>query len=711
MFGQGLAFTVGQPSAHTQCPSAPPRAPWQHTEAAPSLVVGGGDGGGISSHSCVSQSLVGFHPHQSLESPIQDAGAMMDIDDKSFLVSLTETISHLRSDPSHPLSQSDLHPSDVIALPTSLPSSTRKHTKTAVIVVDTNYWVSHASFCSKLLAHLPSDTPIGVPKVVITELDGLKGASINHQSDQYNLNMLARHSGDLIYRAFLEKKVNIIGQRDGETMLKQDELRTRHTAVSHLRITNDDLILDYARYCLSVHAPRVVLLSNDKNLCTKAMIESITTFSHFMGTPESFLRLVLDEVTSHATGPVPTSSPYRTQNLSHHRPSTSSTSTTSSSISPFSPRYRNDSMHSGGSDNITAPIYRATVPNLDVLDSVRPQSYPPDASSSASAYCVLKPGERPHRGSESPRTHVAPGPRRAPAYTSGRERRASVTSSSSANGNASSVRSARGTRTGKRKGVAEGGDLDWDDDMSRKRVLDVGEGGLVDVQMLSTRARKARLLDRQLTRPNPRVVTSSSQPLTFPPPLLNDADTMMLDADLPTPPNRILAPYSSQHQQHQQDATASTTQEILAMFVPSLKPSLEALLRDRGIPFNRALDSDQASVRPRGSNAGCRPSAPPPASEEMYLLAVLERHHAYLTTRGCLKAPDFLGTRLPTLRGVMAEMVRARERGRGGVTCGDLAQFLRSTRELWGVCRAAGFEGDFRKANALVEKWEGWLRV
>ncbi|KAI9353481.1 PIN domain-containing protein [Obelidium mucronatum] len=209
----------------------------------------------------------------------------MDIDDESFILSLNTEISHLRSSSSSSLQTAPPASLTANLCPLAIP---RKRLK-AAIIIDTNYWISHSSFCSKILHLLDSDTPVMVPKVVIQELDGLKGAKITSRSSQYDLNMLARTAGDLIYQAFLKKKPSVVGQRDGETLITKES-----RGQSQERISNDDLILDYAKYCALNFATKVYLLSNDKNLCTKAMIEGISTISNSKQTPQAFYSLVKD---------------------------------------------------------------------------------------------------------------------------------------------------------------------------------------------------------------------------------------------------------------------------------------------------------------------------------------------------------------------------------------------------------------------------------
>ncbi|KAI9353482.1 hypothetical protein BDR26DRAFT_913770 [Obelidium mucronatum] len=131
----------------------------------------------------------------------------------------------------------------------------------AAIIIDTNYWLSHASFCSKILDILGSDTPVMVPQAVLKELNVLKaikpGTLPTNQISQNDLIASSRYAGNVIYQAFLKRKPSIVGQRDEESLITKE-----YRFHSPGRITNDDLILDYAKYCAKNLATKIYLLSN-----------------------------------------------------------------------------------------------------------------------------------------------------------------------------------------------------------------------------------------------------------------------------------------------------------------------------------------------------------------------------------------------------------------------------------------------------------------
>ncbi|KAJ3047126.1 hypothetical protein HDU99_009577, partial [Rhizoclosmatium hyalinum] len=210
----------------------------------------------------------------------------MDIDDESFISSLTAEINNIRS-----------HHTTVAEMPKTI-TNTPTSKLLAAIVIDTNYWISHSGFCAKLIDLVGPDTPILIPKVVLVELDGLKGNGIEMNSRGHDVKSLARVAGSMIRRALGEQKGNIGGQKDGETLITAEQRAFE-------KITNDDLIVDYAKYCAKFLAKKVFLLSNDNILCSKAMIEGIDTRSNYRDTPKAFKDLVSGNVSPTKTPPVP----------------------------------------------------------------------------------------------------------------------------------------------------------------------------------------------------------------------------------------------------------------------------------------------------------------------------------------------------------------------------------------------------------------------
>ena len=143
-----------------------------------------------------------------------------------------------------------------------------------VFVVDTNFIISHLNTLETLRSlsstyhHL-----IVIPTTVIQELDGLKRSPDVARGDNGTTNKeqgrtigtLARWGNDWIYKNLANLDSGLIGQK----------LRQRLNP----NCVKDDSILDCCLYFKEVLNCFVILLSNDKNLCTKALTEDILTVS------------------------------------------------------------------------------------------------------------------------------------------------------------------------------------------------------------------------------------------------------------------------------------------------------------------------------------------------------------------------------------------------------------------------------------------------
>lgn len=141
------------------------------------------------------------------------------------------------------------------------------------LVLDTNFILSHLDIVdglSKLATKF--GLKIIIPITVMKELDGLKKSTrivSEEQSrglSQISMGHLARWANDWIYRALAESNHNVKGQKLGQRLDKNT--------------TKDDAILDCCLY-LQEYNPTalVVLLSNDKNFCLKALANEILTVS------------------------------------------------------------------------------------------------------------------------------------------------------------------------------------------------------------------------------------------------------------------------------------------------------------------------------------------------------------------------------------------------------------------------------------------------
>ncbi|CCE64881.1 hypothetical protein TPHA_0J00580 [Tetrapisispora phaffii CBS 4417] len=143
-----------------------------------------------------------------------------------------------------------------------------------IFVVDTNFVISHLNTLERLrqlsekLYH-----KIVIPNTVFKELDGLKQSDrmakwspTDGQALESTIGALARRANDWIYRNLTNQGTGIMGQK----------LRQR----LDLLCIKDDAILDCCLYFKEKLKSFVILLSNDKNLCLKALAEDILTVSY-----------------------------------------------------------------------------------------------------------------------------------------------------------------------------------------------------------------------------------------------------------------------------------------------------------------------------------------------------------------------------------------------------------------------------------------------
>ncbi|KAI8834732.1 PIN domain-containing protein [Chytriomyces cf. hyalinus JEL632] len=578
-----------------------------------------------------------------------DESDPMDIDDENFINSLAAEIANLRAIPSSsPVSEPSGNgiPS-IQQLPSKSthaePESSTKNLKRAVIVIDTNAWISHSNFCKRIMLLLPSDTPIAIPRVVIRELDGLKGSRIMRDSPQHDVKILARFSGDLIYRAFLEKKANVIGQKSGETLYTKDRLPEG-------RITNDDWILDYARYLKKNLSPNVFLVSNDKNLCTKAIIESIQTVSNFTGSAESFCTMVGANAQTTKANPSNRKFSMNAPIQRHLRDQ-----------APPTHKFDHLSKYTFHSRTSSAnvPVYRGT-------DSA-------NSSRNTSAYSV--PLRKPSNDNY-PRKDALP-------YNNERTFKGRNVDE-------------RGQKNLTREVPPYRSDVHHEKQhrpiVSKKRTID--ERG--DVDMEQTTSKEGAGLSAMVT----------------------DSMTDVLPTGMNAPDAKRAAHAFS-------DVASDIMNKILVMFIPSLKQSLEKLLKANGIslsenlhiplgiPYHQNHHNARTSSAITSYLAQAHKLLPTvPNHMELNLISILER---YMTSvfqpNGCFTRPGFTSTRLPAMKRVLADSLRQRGRGKLSIaTRGEVMQFLHGAEELWHVCVVAGFDGDFVRVMNLVEGWRRMLR-
>lgn len=142
------------------------------------------------------------------------------------------------------------------------------------LVLDTNFILSHLSLLNELKEYgAKCKFILVIPLEVVRELDGLKSSEKPSLSDSASLTTvgkLARMANDWIYYCLAELCPTVYAQRRNEVI--EDFL------------SNDDAILDCSLYFKGAFPNTLhVILSNDKNLCMKALLSDILTISHRPG--------------------------------------------------------------------------------------------------------------------------------------------------------------------------------------------------------------------------------------------------------------------------------------------------------------------------------------------------------------------------------------------------------------------------------------------
>lgn len=198
---------------------------------------------------------------------------MVDMDNEDEVELVSNLLSNKRSNDSH---QENLTLSREV-IDSSFPMMTPTRLKT-MFVVDTNFIISHLNTL-ETLRQLSSRLhhQIVIPSTVIQELDGLKNShkevTINEPGKDGNemqaIGLLARWANDWIYKNLANLDSSIMGQKLQQTI--------------NPHCVKDDAILDCCLYFKEKLECFVVLLSNDKNLCLKALTEGILTVSFRKG--------------------------------------------------------------------------------------------------------------------------------------------------------------------------------------------------------------------------------------------------------------------------------------------------------------------------------------------------------------------------------------------------------------------------------------------
>lgn len=167
-----------------------------------------------------------------------------------------------------------------LQIPTMMPTKMK-----SIFVVDTNFLISHLSTLENLRRLASSfHHQIVIPSTTIRELDGLKNSSRIVQIDETSesMGLLARRANDWIYSHLANLDSGVMGQK-----LRQ---------MINSNCIQDDAILDCCLYFKEKLDCFVILLSNDKNLCMKALTEGLLTVSFRKGmTAQLIASMTYDE--------------------------------------------------------------------------------------------------------------------------------------------------------------------------------------------------------------------------------------------------------------------------------------------------------------------------------------------------------------------------------------------------------------------------------
>lgn len=211
---------------------------------------------------------------------------MMDIDDPASLLEINSVLSLNRKSRT---SQAAGLPPPVQQQP---PQAAFPSTVRAGLVLDTNFLISNLNLVNHLrdVANQYGFMLI-IPWVVIQELDGLKTLNrktSTSEGDGYKvpIALLARQATDWIFSALAESDPRVVGQKLTE-VCKQNQTD----------LHGDDGILDCCMYFQKERHLLTVILSNDRNLCNKALIHEVKTVTYARGlTAKAIGEAVLKEL-------------------------------------------------------------------------------------------------------------------------------------------------------------------------------------------------------------------------------------------------------------------------------------------------------------------------------------------------------------------------------------------------------------------------------
>ncbi|KAJ3289272.1 hypothetical protein HK104_007564 [Borealophlyctis nickersoniae] len=621
---------------------------------------------------------------------------LMDIDDEQVQQQVTADIADFRrtavsQEPVSPCaSYSKVPPAPPALAQTPIPSPVRTEIK-LVLVVDTNYLISHLKFLTALLHSIPvPEFLFVVPFVVLDELDGLK----QHFQRKYKKiadaaceraeDGLGKGTVDLSHCArdaigFLHKSlsVNLPGLK-GQTL---DEFLP---GVDTSKMTNDDKILECCRYAQSHYSPHVKLLSNDKNLCVKAMIHSIAPVSNYKRTAGDFIDEARKQL---GMGPAPPGRPLLPPRLATatatmpvsvppaRRKSASSQSTPAAK--------RRNSVSSGADERETTDssrcspsVERGTSHSIQVVERRTSTSLRPTSAKAASSNPAASKAVPAHSDSAKP------------------------SSSKPNSANSASSKSSKSSSSHSEKPSEEPVDEVISKSQKRKMKRDrkkALEGAGVVPMMVDMPLGPAQTLVASPAMETAYVIQDEE---------MHDA----MDLDEPIQPENVVLPPSTQRETPRARAEAALF-PVPAPSQPSPSDPIEFVSREVADLLTGGMPPTFAAMfhKHMGESWRTMVPSPPPTWTVDFVVYLLDTQW-----RSCFVnelPPQFKPDYLPVLRRTAKDLDRGRKRHRVYVTKGDLMKVVRAVEILVGCCGKAGFVDDERRAKALVGTFKRLLEM
>lgn len=171
--------------------------------------------------------------------------------------------------------------------PPAKPMGSRATTMTlAILVIDTNFMLSNLKILDEVNSKREQyDFTVVIPIETVRELDGLKRS--DKMVDSKTMGVLARWANDWIYAQLAKGAIK--GQDYKQRIDKHS--------------TQDDSILDCCLWFKQNTKSLVILFSNDKNLCVKALSNEILTVSYKEGMDaELICRTIYEEAQAIGAG-------------------------------------------------------------------------------------------------------------------------------------------------------------------------------------------------------------------------------------------------------------------------------------------------------------------------------------------------------------------------------------------------------------------------